>query len=391
MATLAAGVPSATAVPASLPAWTIHYGYGTLICGGTSFDVAADRSYSMVTTRCGHPRADLHGVLAADDVRRIGAAVTAAQPLRWSTWYMNRCVEHYPALTLDRLEAEGTRQHTAVRWGCGLTGVPADLRVLIEVLRTEVRVVDPDAYTDAMPGAEAIPVATHAALALVTPNEAVRRTVALAPDGTVRSRSRVSKLIYPAADCPAGSFAPVDAQTLAKLQVLETPSDVMTPATSAETQAVFDRVMADCPAPKAYAVPEFLVPVDVRWIVTYVRAAVALPSPHPSRSIVVDNQGRYQVHVGDAVVGGALGPSAAHLLDVAVTAANEARWEQSYPQRSNDCGAGLQLIRVVAPATRRSGPFIDLPCGAAGSPDDLRAVERAAGALLERLAPPATR
>jgi hypothetical protein len=384
---LAAGVPRASA-QAHVLAWNVRYGYGAFPCGGTTLDVDADRDFSLVSTRCGRPRAELHGMLAADAVQRIGDAIAATQSQHWSAWYLNGCVEHYPQLWLARREPDGTTPSISVRWGCGLTGVPADLRALIVVLSSEAQALVPDALLDTVVSREAIPVSKHAALSLLTPNEVVRRTVDLAADGAVLARSRVSKLLYPVADCPAGSFAPIDAPTLAKLHALETPAATISPSTSAATQEVFDRVMADCPAPKkSYDAPELLVPTDVRWIVSYVRAPTVLPSMLQSRSITVDNQGRYQLHVGAANGAGTLGPSAAHVLDVAVAVASESRWEASYVNGSGDCAAGLQLVRVVSPTTRRGGPFVDLSCGADGAPADLRAVEHAAGALLERLAP----
>lgn len=383
---VAFGLVAADAQP--VPAWTLHYGFGTGICGGTSFDAFADGRFHLVTNYCGRPRGESTAALSTSAVRRLQLAVRSSNPDIWSTWYESRCIEHFASLSLTRPARGGAPTTVDVRWGCGMTGVPSDLRAIIVAVRAVAAEVFPGVQLDTTPALEAVPVAPHDALTIVARNEFAPRTVELGPDGAVVRRARVSAGLYPVADCPVRELEPVDATTLVKLRVLETPSAVIAPATSSDTQALFSRVMRDCPAiDGGYTSPDVRVPSDVRWIVFYVRSPAHRPTTDPTRSIWVDSSGRFRALLDKVPIDGTFDGAAVRGLDRAVAAAHDTTWAPSYMFDSADCLASMYVIRIDRSGARHAGRPTDLACDAAAAPPDAHAVANALSALLSRAMP----
>ncbi len=185
------GVAAANAQ--AVPAWTLHYRFATGICGGTSFDAFADGRFRLVTNYCVGPRGESTGALSTEAVRRLHYAVRSSNPDIWSTSYESRCIEHFASLSLTR-QARGRAFTTVdVGWGCGLTGVPRDLRALIITVRAVAAEVFPGVQLDTTPAVEAVPVAPHKALTIVARNEFAPRTVELGAGrcgGAALSRER---------------------------------------------------------------------------------------------------------------------------------------------------------------------------------------------------------
>ena len=193
-----------------IPAWTLHYEFGTGICGGTSFDADAGGRFQLVTNFCSGPRGESTGGLSAGALRRLQVAVQSAHPDTWAAWYESRCVEHLASLSLTRADAGRASTTVAVRWGCGLTGVPSDARTLIAAVRAVAADVFPGVQLDTTASLEAVPVAPHEALTMVAGNEFAPRTLELGADGSVVRRSRVSSGLYPVPECPARAVEPAD-------------------------------------------------------------------------------------------------------------------------------------------------------------------------------------
>ena len=380
------GLGAADAQPA--PAWTLHYGFGTGICGGTSFDAYADGRFHLVTNSCSGPRGESTGALSTGALARLHLAVQSATPDTWAGWYESRCIEHLASLSLTRADRGRAPMNVHVQWGCGLTGVPSDARALIVAVRAVAADVFPGVHLDTTPSLEAVPVGRHDALTIVARNESAPRTLELRADGSVVRRSRVSGGLYPVADCPVRELEPVDPTTLVKLRALETPSSVIAPATSSDTQAFFSRVMRDCPAIEGgYLSPEFRVPGDVRWIVSYVRSPTHRPTSEPTRSLWVDSSGRFRAQLDKSPIDGTFGGAAVRDLDRAVAAARDTSWAPSYPFDSASCLASVYVIRIDRSGSRRAGRPTDLACDAVAAPPDARGVANAVSALLSRAMP----
>ena len=173
-----------------------------------------------------------------------------------------------------------------------------------------------------------------------------------------------------------------------KLRALETPSAVISPATSSDTWALFSSMMRDCPAIEGgYVSPEVHVPGDVRWIVYYVRSPTHRPTTEPTRSIWVDSSGRYSAHIDKTPSAGTFDRGAVRGLDRAVAAASETSWARSYPFDSADCLASVYVIRIDASGARHASEPTDLACDAATARPDARAIATAISALLSRALP----
>ena len=168
-----------------MPAWTLHYGFGTGICGGTSFDAYADGRFRLATNYCSGPRGESTGALSTGALRRLQLAVQSARPDTWAGWYESRCVEHLASLSLTRAERGRAPTAVDVKWGCGLTGVPSDARALIVAVRAVAADVFPGVHLDTTPSLEAVPVSPHEALTIVASNEYAPRTLELRADGSV--------------------------------------------------------------------------------------------------------------------------------------------------------------------------------------------------------------
>jgi len=371
-----------------VPGWTLHYGFGTGICGGTSFDAYADGRFRLVTNYCSGPRGESTGALSTDALRRLQLAVQSTNPDTWATSYESRCVEHLASLSLTRADRGRAPTTVHVQWGCGLTGVPSDARALIVAVRTVAADVFPGVHLDTTPSLESVAVARHEALTIVAANESAPRTLELGADGSFVRRSRVSAALYPVADCPARELEPADQRALVRLHALETPSAVVSPATSSDTQALFSRVMRDCPAIEGgYTSPEVRVPGDVRWIVFYVRSPTRRPTTEPTRSIWVDSSGRFRAQLEKVPILGTFDGAVVRGLDRALAAAPKTSLATSYPFDSTDCLASLYVIRVDRLGARHPSQPADIACDASAVPPDARDIAAAVGALLSRAIP----
>jgi len=362
------------------PAWSLHYGFGTGLYGGTTFDVDASGQYDLVASSIRFPRSERSGTLAPAELQTIARLVADARTSTWSSSYRGYsiCHEHVASLQLSRARDRDPGS-IAVTWTCGLPGVPADLRALIVALRAHVKSLLPDAQTDALPNADAIPVSAHDAMSLVTGDRT--RSVSIAADGTILSRRRTSTALYAVAACPVRDLGAVDPPVLAKLHALLTPTADVFFATSRETAQIFERTMNDCGAPACcgYTSPEYLVPRETRWILKATRAdndaVVSVDIDSGGRSLVA-RKGSDPVR---PTVGGATVRALGRLIsdvpdDVSVPAG----------YGPNGCELLVQITHVAPDGTRRNRAAIDAACDPTDAPPAVRALYRFIG---ERVVP----
>jgi hypothetical protein len=383
-AAIVLGMPAwAPATPAA-PAWTLHYGFGTGLYGGTNFDVDASGRFDLVTTSVHSPRSERSGRLAPAALQTFAQLVGTARTSAWSDAYRSSsaCYEHFPSLALTRAEVNGART-ARVTWSCGLIGLPADLRALIFALRAQIMTITRDAWVDGKSTTDTSHDAAHEALELVTVDRS--RAVSIAADGTIVGRRRTIVAPYPVADCPVRALGTVDAATMVKLHALETPTAEVYFATTRETREVFEKAMVDCAAPAGfgYADPEYAVPPGTRWVLKVIRAVDS-----DVVTLVIDNAGRSFVRRKNAQPArGSLGGGALRSLERLIATAHDDHWPRNV-DLTDACEQLVQITHVAADGVRTNGPQIDGPCDGTGAPADAAALFRYVG---ERLVPELTR
>jgi hypothetical protein len=383
LAALVIGGPAQGA--SSEPAWSVHYRFGTILYGGTSFDLDANGRYTLIASSMRFPRSERDGTLAPPEIAAFARLVAAARTATWSSAYgsYHYCAEHYSSLRLARTQERGP-DDISVRWTCGLPGVPADLRALILAVRAQITGLVLDAQIDTTPALEATPVASHDAIALVSGDGT--RSVSIAADGTIVSRRRIGVGLFPLADCPPRALGAVDANALAKLHALQTPTADVFLGTSRETGEIFEQAMADCGTPAGYgcAAPEFVVPRGTRWVLKVTRndtaGVVVLDLDDAGRAFARRKNGE---PTRPMLARGTLAE-----LDRLVTRAHDDRWPATFAGPLA-CEQIVQITHVAAGGERTNGPPIDGPCDAARAPGDAAALFRFIGErVVPELAPP---
>ncbi|GEM_PF-4930930 len=365
----ASPVSPAAGAPAE-PAWSLRYFFNAVFGGATSFELDAKGRYVLIATSFRFPRSERNGTLRPAELAPFVRLVATARTVTWSSSYSgyHACVEHYSSLRFVR-RGEGRPDEQTVTWGCGLPGVPADLRALIHALRAQVTAFIADAPIDTMPTLEAVPVFTHDAMWLVTGDGA--RSVSIAADGTLAGRRRTIVALYPVADCPPRALGAVEPPALLKLHALLTPTADVFLGTSRETAETFARAMSDCGAPAGfgYAAPEYIVPRATRWIV---------------KTILADERGTVDVDVDDA--GRALvrrnpsEPARKTLARATVTALDrlisnlrDDEGPRSFPG-ADGCEQIVQITVIAADGARRNGAPFTGSCDPAGAPPAVTAL-----------------
>jgi hypothetical protein len=375
---------------AQAPAWSIHYGFATGLFGGTTFDLDATGAYRLgaASDHLGdapNRRVDLRGTLPADELAAIDSAVSATRPKLWSSRYkQSNCYDYSVKLVLTKRAANGAAASATTSWGCVIYGVPEDLRTLLVAVRSQIRARVPRAlvdngFADGSPG-------SRQDRWIIESLNGARRSVTVASDGTIASRSRESTSLYPLAPCPARRLGAIDATMLQRLRAMVTPSEVVPVDASADTKAVFDAAMADCGAPAAgLASPDYVVPAGAHWAMV---AGVA--DGDRTASVQLDDQGSALVsllQLGTTRLApypwsATIGPIATRVdatgtaaLGDLVARADDRNWKPQYWDTPGGCHVSVQILRFDG-TKRSAGNQTSVACDGSSSPKDLAALAR---------------
>jgi len=176
--------------PASEPGWHFTYNVNKFIGGGTAFKLDQDGNYYVETVGVlGRQHGELSGRLSADELAAFSRLVATARPEAWSKQYYGpTCLDFVAVLNFAR---PATGSSAITHWGCGLPGLPQDLRDLIHAIRGQIERAIPETATDEFPTLERETVETHSGWTIAQEGGGFRRTIRIAPDGAVVSRSRV--------------------------------------------------------------------------------------------------------------------------------------------------------------------------------------------------------
>jgi hypothetical protein len=377
VAGLTHGAAGAAAGP---PAWTVRYFFSTVLFGGTTADFDANGHFrilasSKATEALPNRRLEISGTLPKDELEAMRAAVGATHPELWSSSYAGTvCPDYHAEITLATRDARGTAATTKTTWGCRLTGLPADLRTLLDGVRGAVRARVPVALTDTDNALAGLPLSWP--LQLTDMNGAVRR-VTIDADGRIASRERTSTTLYALKACPQRDLGRVGPLELARMHAMLGPLGDLYYSTSADTLATFNAAMSDCPRPVEWLdANDYVIPADAHWAVQFTMQRGAR-----SATVEVDSRGRADGFIYVFVYGAgmrridvpvAVDAAAVAQLSTLVGAVKENGWSGKLLGLDTSCVNHLRVARFYG--GHSSQALTSVSCDNPGAPADVLAL-----------------
>jgi hypothetical protein len=381
VAVVALAMQGAARAAAGPPAWSVRYVFSAAIFGGTTADVDANGRFRIVvvskaTYSLPNHRLETSGTLPSDELEAMRAAVGAAHPDLWSPSYGGGtvCLDYYAEVALTKRGAHGDVATTKTSWGCRLTGLPADLRTLLDAVRGGVRARMPVAQTDTDDAFAALPVSWP--LQIEDPNGAgLVRRVTIDADGRIASRERTSTTLFTLKACPQRDLGRVGPLVLARMHAMLGPLGALYYSTSADTQATFDAAMSDCPRPVEWLdANDYVIPNDAHWAVQF-----AMQRGPRSATVEVDSRGHadafaYVFAGGPRRLDVPVSVDAATVaqLGTLVGAVKENGWPAKLLGLDTSCVNHLRIARFYG--GQSSQALISVSCGNQGAPADVIAL-----------------